>query len=283
VALAATLPLVLVIGLYAKNAHLTGQFATSTWLGMSLAKLTTFHLPADARQTLVAQGALSPVALVDPFSAPERYPTLLASIRPTGVVALDRRRKTGGAVNFNHLVYPLVSRHYLDDATTVIRRRPGVYVDALATAGLMYFRPSADYPLLEPGRSRIEPWVRGYNAVVAGQPRFPTTTSFELQGADTVGWFIVGGFLVCLAAGGRACWNVLRQPMPAPSSALLAFLWLNVVYVTLLGNAVEIDENQRFRFLINPLLTVMLAAVATAAVQRVRRLPRIRARSGHCR
>jgi hypothetical protein len=173
-------------------------------------------------------------------------------------------RKSTGAINFNHAAYPAISRQYLTDALTVLGEHPATYLESLATAHLMYFRPSADYPFLRENRTRIEPLVRGYNHLIAGQPVYPETPGFDLRGPGDIGYFIVAAFVLCVAYGGAATWRCLGRSGGAPrEDAVMAFLWMNVVYVTLLGNALEMDENQRFRFLINPLLVVMLAVVAT--------------------
>jgi hypothetical protein len=264
VALAALVPLLLVTALYAKNAAITGHFATSTWLGMSFAKLTTMQLAHPQRQAMVDAGALSPLALQAPFSAADAYPEYLASTPATGVAVLDRTRKSSGGINFNHAAYPAISRAYLKDAMVVLRRHPGVYLESLGVAHLMYFRPAADYPFLQHHRERIAPWVRGYNHAAAGQPVYVEEPTFELGGPGDVGYFVVAAFAVCVGFGGAAAWRCLRGQR-GPIDAVLTFLWLNVLYVTVVGNALEMDENQRFRFLINPLLAVMLAVFITRA------------------
>ncbi|HEX7036344.1 MAG TPA: hypothetical protein VF210_11245 [Pseudomonadales bacterium] len=270
--LTAALPLLLVGALYANHYFVAGQLSTSSWLGMSLAKLTTMELPLDERQALARAGVLSPLALQPPFAAPEAYPDWLAATPRTGIAVLDRTRKSGGAPNLNHAVYPAVSAQYLEDALTVIHRRPSVYLNAVATAHLMYFRPSADYPFLEPHRRRIEPLVRVYNRIVAGQPRYPREPSFGLGGPGEIGWLIVAAFLVCVFGAVPAVLRGLRG-RAGPNDAVMVFLWLNVLYVTVVGNWLEMDENQRFRYLINPLMTVTLTVIVTRVCRRPYREP----------
>ena len=258
---AAALPLVLVVGLYAKNAAITGQFATSSWLGMSVAKLTTMQLPPAERVALVEAGKLSPVALRPPFSPPSDYPALLAATPVTGIPVLDRVTESTGGVNFNHASYASISRQYLEDALAVVREQPRVYLASMGRSYLMYFRPSADYPFLEPNRTRIAPLVRVYNFAIAGQPRYTRAPQFELRGHGEIGYLIIAGLALCVVSGGAAAARCIRGRRK-PADAAIVFIWLNVLYVTLLGNALEIDENQRFRFLINPLLVVVLAVIA---------------------
>lgn len=269
VALAAAVPLLLLVALYAKNAAITGQFGTSTWLGMSLSKLTTMRIAEPQRQAMVEAGLLSPVSLQQPFSRLERYPGFVAATQPTGIPVLDRKSKSNGPPNFNHLAYAAISRQYRDDALRVIRMQPAVYLQSMATAYLIFFKPSSDYPFVQENRVRIMSFARLYNRVVAGQPVYPANPGFDFQGSGTIGYFIVIGFGVCILYGGVLAIRFLRQPGDVSrQDAVLLFLWLNLLYVTIVGNAVEMDENQRFRFLINPLLVAMLATLAVRVTRR---------------
>lgn len=262
--LAAAFPMALVAALYGKHYYLTGQFSTSSWLGMSLAKLTTMQLPLAERQALVRAGVLSPRALQAPFAGPEGYPDALAATAPTGIAVLDQTRKRSGAANLHHAVYPAVSRQYLDDALAVIRHRPTAYLSGVTTALLLYCRPAADYPFLEPQRSRIEPMNRLYNRVVAGQPTYPIEAGLATFRAGEIGYLIVAGLVVSVLFALPAVRRCLRGH-GSDADAILTFLWLNVLYVTAVGNALEIDENQRFRYLVNPLLTVTFTAIVARA------------------
>jgi hypothetical protein len=70
--------------------------------------------------------------------------------------------------------------------------------------------------------------------------------------------------------------EVRRDRPDRPLIGLLAFILLNLVYVTVLTNAVELGENNRFRFTIEPLVAVLAASSAerVAAWLRGWRAPR---------
>lgn len=269
VALAAAVPLLLLVALYAKNAAITGQFGTSTWLGMSLSKLTTMQLAEPQRRAMVEERRLSPLALQRPFSRLDRYPEFVAATQPTGIPVLDRKYKSNGPANFNHLAYAAISRQYRDDALRVIHTHPAVYLESVATAYLIFFKPSSDYPFVQENRVRITSFARLYNRVVAGQFVYPADPGFDFQGPGTIGYFIVIGFGLCALYGGVLAIRFLRHPNNVSRhDAVLLFLWMNLLYVTIVGNAVEMGENQRFRFLINPLLVAMLATLAARTARR---------------
>lgn len=259
---AALLPLLLVFALYGKNLMVTGHFATSDWMGMSLSKLTTLAIGHDERQRMVDAGELSAMAMIDfPFNTPERYPEIFARTPATGITVLDQKRKSTGHINYNHLAYAAVSQQALDDAVMSIKTHPEVYLDSMKTAWLMFLRPSSDYPFLRDNRARIEPWSRAFSKVLAVQPSYPEKPGFDLEPGQ-IGWLIGLGYGAAVLFGlGVLIRCVLRRRMSA-ADATLIFLWLNIMYVSVIGNAFEVDENQRFRFSVNPFIAILLAVMA---------------------
>ncbi|MDP6460765.1 MAG: hypothetical protein QGH59_03225, partial [Gemmatimonadota bacterium] len=149
------IPLLLVGGWYAKTAAMTGQFAGSTWMGMSLAKITVMQGEPEARKNMVRKGELSGFALVPPFRPLPAVRKLLTPLPPTGVPVLDEEFKSTGKANFHHAAYPGVSRAYLADALTVIRRHPLWYARGLRTAWRNSFRASWSGEFLADNRARI--------------------------------------------------------------------------------------------------------------------------------
>ena len=133
-----TIPLGLVLFLYAKNFALFGTTATSSWLGMNMARVTVSQLEPDERNELVKAGTLHKVSLVRPFSEPAAYANLVESPAPQGVPVLDRPTKEGGAANFNAWIYLQVSRDYLADALWVVRNRPDVYRSAVDQSSCLH-------------------------------------------------------------------------------------------------------------------------------------------------
>ncbi len=262
VLLAAALPLLIVLALYAKNAVVFAQPATSSWLGLSLAKVSTMQLPQDERQRMVDAGELSPLALVKPFGGPDAYPDYAGRAPSTGVPVLDQRRKSNGHINFNYIAYIAIAQQYKRDALTVIGTHPALYLDTMGQAWREFFRPSSDYPFLQDNRARIEPWARIGNRYLAGQPRFPVQPGFSFAGWGTVGFAVLAAFAICALFGAGRLWRVCVHPRRASTAtAVMALIWLNLAYVSVIGNALEIDENQRFRYVIDPLIVAMLTVV----------------------
>jgi hypothetical protein len=264
-------PLLLVLGLYGKNLWLTGHFATSSWLGMSVIKLSALRLPRSERKRLVGAGSLSPLALSDTtYNPPEHYPERFARAPHTGIPVLDRPYKSTGHVNYHHLAYVDISQQALADALSAIRLDPRTYLRSTGEALRMFWRPASDYPFLKENRDAIAPLSRAYARLLAGQPRYPSDPWFRLEPGQ-VGYLIAAGHLLCVGIALLLLGRWLRGRRLDAAELVLLFMGLHVLYVSLIGTTLEIDENQRFRFYLHPLLCAILLTCA-ARIRRARAL-----------
>jgi hypothetical protein len=76
---------ILVLALYMKNLLLFGRFASSTWMDMNLALLTTHQLTPEERNLFVSQGKLSPLSTAMEAACHTQPPVLgipIAALRP---------------------------------------------------------------------------------------------------------------------------------------------------------------------------------------------------------
>ncbi len=247
IAAAASAPFLVISLLYVKNWYLFGGFASSSWLGMSLARMTTSQLPESERSLLVSQGRVSALALVRPFRGIR--PEFLERLPKTHIPALDRTRKwKGGARNLNHIAYVAISQLYLRDAIGVVRARPETYLRGLLGAHLAYLRPANDYVFLGANRSHIRSWDAFYSKYVCGQLR---------KAPGGVGLLLLVAFPFLIFHGGRLSIETLSRDN-LPSALTLLFIWLNILYVSLVGNALEATDNNRIRFMIDPFYLIVL-------------------------
>jgi hypothetical protein len=74
--------------------------------------------------------------------------------------------------------------------------------------------------------------------------------------AEHVGWWIVAGFLIGIAGSVNFLWS-RRKRLAEPRNMLLLFMLYNVIFVTLVGTTLDIGENNRFRFTIDPFVLVL--------------------------
>jgi hypothetical protein len=247
---AAAVPVLVVVLWYGKNLVQVGQFTGSTWFGMNFSRITNSRLTKPERQALYDDGAISPISMIQPFRLLECYGD--APGQSTGIPVLDQEVKPSGSPNFNNRRYVDISRLYGRDALQVLRLRPVAYVRGTAEAYSLYFQPASAYSFL------------GGNAAHLG-----AVGSVNAGGLVVLAYMFIVFFLPVL---------LLRHPLFRTRSPTLLFLSLNVAWMTLAGNTVEVGENNRFRFATDPLVFAILVVVAVALVRRLPRASPDRAR-----
>ena len=256
---AGAVPLLLVTAIYAKNAILFRHFAASTWTGMSLARLTTDGLGAAEARHLVEAGTLSPSSLVPAFSRPQFYPRAYFDPPPaTRVRALYWEQKTTGGPNYNHAAYIRISDELLHDSLWVLRHRPGLYLASVREGWRVYFRSPSDLRFLgAENLGAVKPASDLYDAVFFLRRRAPGSDDDPRAPAHY--WGLILGLPVVFGFGLAA--TLGRGPgrrLDRSQRLLAGFLCFNIAYVALVGNSLELGENNRFRFETDPLSLCLL-------------------------
>jgi len=255
----ASVPLACVVLLYAKNAVLFGAFAPSTWTGMNLARLTTEALDPDEAARLVRAGTLSPASRVPSFSRPSAYPqSYFEAVPPTRGRALSWDTKTTGAVNFNHVAYIAIARDLLRDGRWVIVHRPLTYLRAVGEAWAVYLRPASDLRFLGIANiAALRPAMDVYDVAFFG--RWPWPQAGDDPAAPRRYWGLIAGLPLAFLAGLAAALG--RGPgraLDREARLLCALLAGTIAYVAVVGNLLELGENNRFRFETDPFSVCLL-------------------------
>jgi hypothetical protein len=267
---AGALPLLLVTAVYVKNAVLFGHFTASTWTGMNLARLTTDKLPPVEVQRLVAAGTLSPASLVPAFSR-RMYPrSYFEGLPPSRVRALYWEEKTTGWANFNHAAYIRISDDLRRDAGWVLRHRPRTYLSSVREAWGIYFRSPADLRFL--GAENIgvlRPASDVYDALFFG--RWPWPGRERDARAPSRYWGLILGLPVVFGVGlASALGRGPGRRLDRPQRRLVGFLCFNITFVAVVGNFLELGENNRFRFETDPLSLCLLGLALQGLIDHVR-------------
>jgi len=266
---AAVVPLLLLLALYGKNLVLFGRFATSSWLGMNLWGVVSRNVPLAERQAWVAAGEVSPLALIDRFAPLDQYPSQFRGpALYAGVPAVSQLYKSTGAVNYNHIGYLAVSDQYLRDALAVALHRPRFYLLGVAKGWFHYFRSSSDYLFLEANRKRIALLNALYDYLFYGKLPFDLSKvpGLPLNEGDArhAYLFLLIGLPMLVGFGLRAVW----RGEPARRT-VIAYLCFAIMYVAFTGNLLEVGENNRFRFMTDPLYVVLLGLLLQAVASRL--------------
>ena len=265
-AVGSVIPVLLCAGFYAKNYVMFGNTSSTSCAGTNLYRVLTKRLDREELKRLVQQGELSELALLPPYSLPVTKPELFRGHEPTGVPQLDRPRKSTGGANVGHEEYRQICREYQDDAVAVLRRHPGLLAKGIGEGLLIYFRPSADYEYFtQANRSSVRHPDRVFDLVVMGQARSaPGGDPVENPpGFSEVGWFLIGAYLLGAALGARFLWRARRHgDLSSANAGTVAFILFTVLWVTAVGNVLEVGENNRFRFTVDGLMLALLVFLA---------------------
>jgi hypothetical protein len=261
---AAVLPLLLVNGLYLKNYLQVGSYGGSSWLGMNLSK--RWPLSQDEMDALREQEILPPVWHRRPFREPDElrhlgYFAPLPEVHP----ALGAPYKNNGQPNFNHRDYALISREMERADRYLIAHYPGRYLQRSATAFLLF---------IQPGPNSVDFLVNYDFSGTRRLQRFWTETIFRggpierpirMLAPPLNVWLVGFPALLIFGLYRAARGDPARQQDARP---VFAFMLLTTVWVTLVSNLIEIGENDRMRWEVEPFLLVYLAVAATATYRR---------------
>ena len=284
----AGIAVLVVAAVYAKNTWLFGSFSASTWTGMNLANVAMARWSPEERRSLVARGAVSPLVLVDPFAELAYYPVQGRDAGPDHPLLRDAW-KAPGLPNYNHRAYVEISRQYGRDALALIRADPARYWASVREAWRRYLLPPSDYPFVAGNRQAIATVDRLYDALVYGVPAAWRGAESSVGRGPPVPlarrgcwlWLVLAivGCGVAAAAVGEGILARVRgvrmESARAARLATLSFCLFDVAFVSVLANAFELGENNRFRVPIEPLLVVLVAHAGLALVRawRVRPAP----------
>ncbi len=234
-----------------KNKIVFDKLTPSTWLGMNFAHVVQGSTSHEVLQRLAASGEISRVSLVRPFSSLAEYPadTRVPS-RFEDVPALSVATKASGKPNYNHYGYIAVSDLYLRDALVLLKLRPLTAVRGLGDALDRFMRPGSVEPLVAQNQLAIARYDAFWNRVVLGL--------IEPGPRKRIYLLLIAGTLISLAFGS---WLATRESSSAAVTA--RFMILTAAFVIIVGNALERDENHRFRTYLAPFLITFLALGAT--------------------
>jgi hypothetical protein len=274
----AAVPLLVIVGWMVRAQVLFGTSQLSSWSPMNMARTVTLQLPLDERQQLVRDGTLSPLALEQAFQRYADYEEVVAPCereRPD-VAVLTGALKSTGYPNFNDECFLAVYDAYARDLAPALRAEPTAFLRTGVTAAQLHLQPSSLYGQVAQNRQQVDEVDRIVRRTLLLEvtvpfvsPPEPYAGVLRLSGSPLevrMSLTVLLAELAAIAVGVRSLMRLRRGDRSAATVTLVA-LCLTVLWVLVVGNAFELQENHRFRFMIDPLLL----AGAAAFVARVRR------------
>jgi hypothetical protein len=255
------------VALFVKNYAMFGAPGFSSWLGSNMARMTVETLPADLRADMIKSGKLSSLSSIDVFERPERYVALLGASEPTGIAVMDEMKKqVGGFPNYNAEVFLRVNRGLAKDSRQALLAYPQGFAKRVGTAFYHFNRPPSEFKGLESNLVHIEQADRFYNLLVQGQPAAvwglgtdPSRPQSPLLQMGVVKLLFFVAAIVACAYFGWQIVGVRRQRLTA-LQCFLACLAVTVAYAMLITNVLDVWENNRARYMIDPLMTLIVFA-----------------------
>ena len=250
-------PVLIVSGWYAKNYFLFGSFGASSWAGMNLSHVTFLSplTPQSIRDELVGQGKLSPYPVVEAFRPIENYQGLLPVPPQRGIPVLDEHLKSTEAINFNHPFYIALSSRMAGEAMNFISAYPGLYLASVKQGFSIYFHSSSDYLLFkERPTVRLETW---WDRIFYGQMKNYAGDFKDRWKADPayVGWLLVFAYGAAILYGLKIVFS--RDRTSRDQIGVVAFMVFTIIYFSAMANFLDLGENNRFRFALDPLVLVL--------------------------
>lgn len=266
VLIAALVPFIVLFAFYAKNYILFGNFGSSTWLGMSLHKISSYHNPRSERLKIINKGA-SYFIMMNSFASLDEYKPYLGSFQKTGIEVLDLTTLPSGINNYNNSQYIMISNKYLRGSKMAIMDNPKYYLKGIKLAHSIFFLYTSDYGM-SPNRLKLKPyddWYYKYTWGIAGSMLIG-----RIGSPGVLAHLVWITFYLSLVYGFVKCAVLFKVQENRASTATLFFICFTAVYVLLVSILFEVGENNRFRFLIEPYSLFMLSIFVKDAVSLTR-------------
>ena len=259
--IACAIPFLMTNLLFLKNYALVGSYSGSTWLGLSLTK----RWPLSQREVteLKSSGKLPELWQRRPFQEPDHYQRFgFFEDRTSGHPALDAPYKSNGEPNFNHRDYVAISDTLLE---------AGHDPDRELSRALPSPRGDVDHAL-SPARSQLGALSRRLRLrkkCIATVTRGRSTRFSAAMSSDPSGCWRR------LRTCGSCCFRYCSSSERVVGRAgPFVFMLVCIVWVGAVTNLIEIGENDRMRWEVEPFLTILFAFAVSRVLLFLRRLKR---------
>ncbi len=228
-------PILLILLLYGKNFILFDSFGASSWIGMNIWKI------AARSNANVATSKLSSASTIGAFAYMDAYPAKYHALpgKYEKIKALNNKYKENSHINMNHYGYIKISNDLKKDSIRIVKNNFPNYLLQVVTALKIYSKPSWKYPFLANNFKKIKKYAYSISFLR------PNHTQILIP----IALFIISLYILI---------NIATVHRHKKIDYVSFFLFYNIMYVTIIGNAFEIGENNRFRVMIDPLLYLLL-------------------------
>lgn len=251
------IPLLLVLSLYIKNYILFEQFSVSSWAGINFARITLKNLDQDFKEKLVSENKISKASLFNGFPNERVFPNLeaLYDVKKTGIRVLDEKYKSNGKLNYNNRIFILLSNDLIKDDFFVVKNFPEVYLMGIKEAFLLYFHSPTKYPWIEFNTNKIFIYNKFFDSFIYGAGRYTKTGIITIFLYPII--LIISFFIL------------VKVSKSSFSKLFITYALINILYVMLIGNLLELGENNRFRLYTEIFYYILIGKIIQITISRV--------------
>ncbi len=266
----ATLPLVVVLAFVVKNQVVFGTPQLSSWFGYNLDKVVTSPLTDDQRRQLADEG----FTRTDPGPCTvghDDVPALAEVHKPTPPPPGEDPIE-----NFNQECLVAKYEALQADAVTVARAHPGWVARNVVGAAEIWASPASLSPFVYDNRQAVagvdDVWRRLVLLDVAWDPPVAVPTAWPVGVSAPDRRFHVSVLLVVATAVVAAVGlvSLVRWRRRDARSLALAVGGLTVAYAAVVATVLEYGENNRIRFVAEPLTVVLFVVILANGVRAAR-------------
>lgn len=254
------LAVVLVVSWYGKNAIVFDSFFASSWGGMNLFKIVTLRIPGKVRKAWIKEGVISELGKFPPFRSPDTYLRFYPDTPMTGIPLLDDISYSTGFPNYHHLVVIEASKQHMRDAVQMILQTPDQYLRTLVRSAYIFFHSTSDYKHVLQVRDPVNELDTTWNRLFYGQLQKGETFAELGSGflLNHIAWWLVSGYVFVFVASFLYLWKNRASIANSSRLILILFMLWNILFVSMAGIMLDIGENNRFRFVIDPFLFLLV-------------------------
>jgi hypothetical protein len=230
-------------------------------------------MPVAERAAWVADGRLSPLAVLDVDGSPRQYqPYFVAPPPGLSPTLADLEKRSNGQPNFNHWFMLDASRLHRSDALAYVQARPGAYARTVVRSLAQFFGPTTRW---HPHDRTPRSPHHAHRALLGGWERLFDALAhrFPLRG---VGLYLLLPLPLWSALRRLGVLWSSRVAEQRASAAVLAFALFQIVFVAGLSSLVSFTESSRYRFPVEALIWLLTAlwlkGLAPSVVGRLARL-----------
>jgi hypothetical protein len=171
----------------------------------------------------------------------------------------------------NHLAYVRIGDDFMREALRLIREDPKRYGLGVVHAWFVYFESSSYFKHFQPNRTAIAWLDRAWGHWVYGE----IDRGLPFRGERKPVWIVLLLGLPAVFAFGA--WLAARPPdasrLDPAARAVLIVLCVQIAFVAVVSNLLQVGENNRFRFITDPLSMVLLGLALSRIASWRRRTP----------